>query len=124
MSENGTLSPKQHAAIAALMSAKDQRAAARASGTSERQLYRWLAQPEFVAALQAAEAQAIATAIRRLADLSGTAIDVLRAAMTDPEAAHVVKIRAADIAIGRLMPLKELADLEARLAALERAVKA
>jgi phage terminase small subunit len=119
MASNGTLTNRQRKAIAALMSSRNVAAAAQAAGVGLRTLHRWLDDPAFVAELQAAERQAIDGAIRQLADLSGLAVDTLRSAMNDAGAAHAVKIRAADIALARLIPLKELADLEQRIAALE-----
>lgn len=124
MTENVTLSPRQRRGIVALMSAKDTRAAAKQAKVSERQIYRWLNDPAFVAELKAAESAAIDQAVRRLAELSGAAVDTLDSAMRDSTAPVGSKIRAADIALSQLMRLKELHDLGARIAALEAAAQA
>ena len=54
MNDNVTLSAPQRRAIAALMTAKDTRAAARIASVSERRLYRWLTLPAFVVELKSA----------------------------------------------------------------------
>ena len=119
MTDNVTLSPRQRKAIAAMLTEKDTRAAAKAAKVSERQLYRWLSLPAFVAELKSAESAAIEQAVRRLSALSALAVDTLGAAMSDGESSYGVKIRAADIVLSRLVTLKELHDLETRIAALE-----
>jgi hypothetical protein len=121
MATNGTLSNRQRKAIAALMSARNVATAAKAAGVGVRTLHRWLDDPAFVIELKAAEGAAIEPAVRRLSELSGTAIDMLKAAMLDMEAASGARVRAADIVPSRLLNLKELADLETRVAALEQA---
>ena len=119
MTEKVTLSPRQRRGIMALMSAKDTRAAAVIAKVSERQLYRWLNDPAFVAELKAAEGAAIDQAVRRLSELSGTAIDALSSAMTDGTTATGARVQAANVALSQLLRLRELHDLEQRLAALE-----
>lgn len=116
-----TITPAQRRAIAALLSERDVRSAAKAAGVSERSLWRWLNDRSFISELNAAQAQAIDATIRRLADLSGEAVSTLRAAMKGKSTPIGSKIRAADIVLGRLLALKELGDLEQRIAALEAA---
>ena len=123
MAENGALSPKQKKAIAALMQAKDTRAAALACKVGERTLYRWLQCPAFQAELKRAGQASIDAAIRRLSALTGQACDVLESEMADQETPASVRVRAADIVLSRLLNLKELCDLEARISKLEEEVK-
>ena len=105
------------------MSSRNVAAAAKASGLGVRTLHRWLDDPAFVAELKAVEGAAIDQAVRRLAELSGVAIDTLKAAMLDTELLPGARVRAADIVLSRLLSLKELADLEERITALEQAQK-
>ena len=50
-----------------------------------------------------------------------TAVATLAKAMSDPTVPAASRVRAADAALGRLLQLRELATLEARLTALEEA---
>ena len=118
----GNLTAKQAAAIHALMTARDAKAAAALCGVAYRTVCRWLTQPEFQAALREAQRIALDTTVRRLAELSGAAVDTLRDVMRD-EVTPGVKVRAADVSLSQLMRLSELADLEARITALEAAAQ-
>ena len=119
MATDGTLTNRQRRAIAALMTARNIAAAAQAAGVGLRTLHRWLDDRLFVAELKAAESAAIDQAVRRLADLSGTAISALAAAMTDTHATPGTRVQAANVALSQLLRLRELHDLEQRIAALE-----
>ncbi len=125
LADNGRLgdelTPAHRRAIAALLTERDIRSAAKAAGVGERTLYTWLDDSAFRRELKAAESQAIDQAVRRLSELSGTAIDTLKAAMKNRRAATSARVRAADIVLSRLLNLKELHDLESRIAALEEA---
>jgi hypothetical protein len=121
MATNGTLSNRQRKAIAALMSSRNVATAATTAGVGLRTLHRWLNDPVFVAELKAAQGAAIDQAVRRLSELSGTAIDTLKAAMLDMGSASGARVRAADIVLSRLLNLKELAEIETRVTALEQA---
>ena len=121
MATDGTLTNRQRRAIAALMTSRNIAAAAQAAGVGLRTLHRWLDDPVFQHELKAAEGQAIDAAVRRLAELSGTAIETLRSAMLDDKATTGARVRAADVALSQLLRLKELAELEARVMALENA---
>lgn len=114
------LNLRQRRAIASLMTSPTLAAAARESKVSERQLYRWLDDPTFQMALRSAQDEALSATVRRLATLSAAVVNTLYSAMRDDTAPIGSKIRAADIALTQLMRLKELHDLEERIAALER----
>lgn len=124
MTDNDTqpppLKPVQLRAIAALLSERDIRAAALKAEISERVLHRWLDLPEFKAELQAASRQAIDTAILRLSELSGQAVDTLRDVMTDTATSAGTRVQAANIALARLLDLRELQTLEDRLQRIEK----
>ncbi len=124
MSENRTLpglSPKQRKAVAALLTTGDATAAAQAAGIARDTLYRWMGQPLFLEAVRTAEAQALDDLSRMLVRLGRTAAGTLAKAMSDAATPVATKVRAADATLGRLLQLRELATLEARVAELERA---
>ncbi len=129
MAANGSpagkkLTPRQRRAIAALLSEKDVLAAAKKARVGERTLRRWLDSDEvFQAQLKAAEAAAIDSAIRRLSNLTGQAVSTLRDVMSGKDCSAGARVRAADVALARLLDLRELAQLEARLGAIERALQ-
>ncbi|HEY3311211.1 MAG TPA: hypothetical protein VGK00_06175 [Anaerolineales bacterium] len=124
MADNDTrtpqLKPQQRRAIAALLTERDIRAAAIKAEVSERALYRWLDLPDFKAELQTASRQAIDTAILRLSELTGQAVDTLRDVMTDKATSAGTRVQAANIALARLLDLRELQELEERLQRIEK----
>ena len=117
----GRLPPKQLKAVEALLATGEVAAAAREVGVSRATLHRWLQEPTFLAAVRAAEAKALDELSRLLVRLGRTAAATLAKAMGDPAAPWATRVRAADAALGRLLQLRELATLEARVAELERA---
>ncbi len=116
-----TLTPKQRRAVEALLTVGEVQAAALAAGVSKDSIYRWLRQPLFLEAVRAAEAQALDDLSRILVRLGRTAAGTLAKAMGDPTVPWATKVRSADAVLGRLLQLRELATLEARVAELERA---
>ncbi len=128
MSENRThpqsqqLTPKQRRAVEALLTTGDVAAAAREAGVGKNSLYRWMKQPAFLAAVREAEASALDELSRMLVRLGRTAAGTLAKAMGDSAAPYPTRVRAADAVLGRLLQLRELATLEARVAELERSV--
>jgi hypothetical protein len=122
MAKNG-ISAKQKRAIAALLTTRDARAAAKQANVGERTLYRWLAEDDaFKRALSKAEGRAIDAAARRLISLQGTAIDTLKNVLDDAEASATVRLRAAQAVLDYLLKLRELRNIEQRLTALEEAI--
>lgn len=97
-------------------------AAAAQAKVTTRTIYRWLTDPDFKAALAAAEANVLAVTTRAVMAVMLAAVDTLKAAIDDPEAGHGVKVRAADLLLVHAPRLYELRTLEARLAALEEEV--
>ena len=123
MPEDRTLSeltPKQRRAVAALLSNGDATSACAAAGIARDTLYRWMKQPAFLEAVRAAEADALDELSRSLVNLGRTAADTLATAMEDADVPWATRVRAADATLGRLLQLRELATLEARVAELER----
>src|SRR4051812_1279325 len=117
----GTLSPKHHKAIAALLATGEVKAAAAEAGITRETLHRWLRQPHFLEAVRAAEADALDELSRMLVRLGRSAVATIAKAMSEPTTPAATKVRAADIALNRLLQLRELAQLEARVQALEAA---
>ena len=120
MSEN--LTPRKRKAIETLLTSGDVTQAARAAGVSRETLYRWLKAPDFQAALNDSTRQALESLSRTLVTLGEKAADTLRQALEDSTLAPGARVRAADIVLARILQLRELVDIETRLAKLEREV--
>lgn len=118
------LTPKQTRAIAALLIAKDVASAAKEAGLGERTLHTWLDEPAFRAALKEAEGQAIEAAVRRLSGTSQYAVGVMLSVMADKSVPASVRLRAAQNVLEQMVKLKQFADLEERVVALEAALQA
>jgi len=122
LATNGTpqnLNQKQMRAISALLVSGNREQAARDAGVSKTSIYRWFQEPTFVAALHAAEQDALADVSRQLVSLSRLAADTLAAAMRDPLVSTSNRLRAAEAVLNQLLKLRELIDLESRLTDLE-----
>ncbi len=117
MPENLTV--RQHRAVTALLTTPDVTTAARDAKVSRDTLYRWMADPLFVAALREGEAATLAAVSRSLVRLAERAAATLEGAMTDEATPVSAKIRAADAVLGRLLQVRELVTLEARVRELE-----
>ena len=117
---NTEITPKQRKAVEALLVTGDVSAAAKETGVSRESLYRWLKQPIFLEAVREAEARALDELSRLLVRLGRSAATTLAKAMNDAETPAATRVRAADVVLARLLQLRELATLEARVADLER----
>jgi transposase-like protein len=115
------LTARQRRAVEALLTNGEVSAAAREVGIHRDTLHRWLKQPGFQQAVRQAEAQTLDDLSRLLVQLGRTAVATLAKAMRDPTVPAASRVRAADAALSRLLQLRELATLEARLTALEDA---
>lgn len=124
MTENKSLTTKQRRLIAALLSESKNLDAAKKAGVSEATIYRWLEDPTFQAALRAAEGQAIDVATRQLVTLQDSAIETVKTIMTDTKTPAGVRLRAARTIIDSLLRLRELRNMEERLAQLENIIYA
>jgi len=114
------LSPKQEAAVLALLSARNVEEAAKVVGVTPRTLYRWQKEPSFDAAYQAAKRAAYGQSIARLHHLSGAAVSTIGKVMLDPATPPATKVRAADSVLEHTEKAIQLEGIEARLAELER----
>ena len=118
----GELTPKQRKAVEALLTTGDVTSAAKEVGVHRNSLHRWLQEPAFTQAVRDAEAQAIDELSRMLVRLGRTAVGTLAKAMSDPRAPYPTRVQAADASLARMLQLRELATLEARVTELERSV--
>lgn len=120
MVENDTklLSAQQRRAVEALLTHGTVKAAAEAAGVTRKTMYRWQGTPEFIAAVKEAEAAAIEELSRALTGLGREALQALRDALAPTQRMNH-RLRAAEIALGNLLRVRELVEIEERLARLE-----
>lgn len=118
--EKKFVTPAQRKAIETMLTTGNMVQAADAAGVNRSTIYRWMADDVFVAALRDAEAEAVQGLSRSLAGLGESAAQALRDALA-PNNKITVRLRAAEIVTDRLLKLRELVDIEARLKALEDA---
>lgn len=112
------LTPKQHKAIAALISERTHEDAAEAAGISSATLYRWLKEDAFMDAYREATSQAFEGAIRKLHALTPKALEILEEHLvSDEEPAK--KVRAVFALLDRGFKGKEQFDLLPRLERVE-----
>ena len=123
MAGNGTLSAKQTAAIAALLDPaySSVTAAAAAANVPLRTMHRWFGDEAFVTALRQAEGAALDAATMRLVSVVTPAVHVFVNIMADKSNPPGVRLRAAQMVIDSTVRLRELRNVEMRLAALEAA---
>jgi hypothetical protein len=119
----GKFGRKQEEAIIALLSQPSVEQAARAANIGPRTLVRWLQNPEFKVAYHKARREAFGQATSRLQQASGAAVATLIKIMVDPNAPASTRVRAADSVLDHAAKAIEIEDIEARLAALERAAQ-
>lgn len=114
----------QARALEALLSSSTVREASHLAGVSERQVYRWLALPEFRAKLKAGERERIESAMRCLSSLTGEAVSALASVLAEPEqyGANIKRLAAVSI-IELMLKAREQLDIDERLEALERTVR-
>lgn len=89
---------------------------------NERTVYRWLEREDVTAALKAIQRESTARTVRILRSKSQHAVNALAGIMADGEAAPSARVSAAKAVLDstfRADELERLADIEARLDALE-----
>jgi hypothetical protein len=96
--------------------------AAASAGVAERTIYRYLNDPAFQAELAKAEGRSIDEATRQLLKLQDEAIAVFLQVLSDKKIAAGVRLRAAQSILDYLLKLRELRNIEQRLAALEASI--
>jgi hypothetical protein len=116
-------SRKMEEAIAALLTQRNLEEAARTAGIGTATLIRWQKLPEFQAAYRAARRAAHGQSIARLQQATSAAVSTLLKVMVDPATPASTKVRAADSVLDHSAKAIELEDIDARVAALERAAE-
>jgi len=117
--DNG-ISTKQQKAIAALLSERTARDAAKTAGVGERTLYKWLGEPGFRGALRSAEADILDDVTRRLTAGQRLALDTLEKLIQS--ARHEsTKLTACVSWLNMYLKFRDMKDIEDRLTALEAA---
>jgi hypothetical protein len=113
---------KKEAAIAALLSEKNQAEAARVAGIDLSTLKRWMRMPEFIEQWRRARWEIVEQGYARAQQNSGACISLLLKLMVDPATPASSRIRAALGTFGIAREALDL-DIETRVAALERAAE-
>lgn len=93
------LTIRQERSIPPLLSSTTTRAAAKAAGVSEATIYRWLADPTFNKALEAARARAFDLSLLRLSGMADRAVDVVGEVLDDKRASAGARISAARVVL-------------------------
>jgi len=120
MSEK-VLNPNQTKAIAALISNSTVEAAADEIGITSKTIYRYMQDPAFVEALNAAQDELIQEAKNRLVAGLNVALDTLKTIMETGDQSNK---RLASVAwIDRTLKVTELTELESRISQLEEREK-
>ena len=117
------LTPKQEAAIAALVGSPSIAKAADLCGVNERTIYRWLREPAFARAFREARRQSFGHAISLAQHYSPMALNNLAKIAGDPSAGHAARVSAS---LGILKVAREsieLDELVGRVEALEAAAE-
>jgi uncharacterized protein (DUF2267 family) len=114
---------RKEAAIQALLTARSIEDAARIASVPLRTLRRWLKEPEFAAAYREAQREVYAQQTARMQQMCGAAVTTLGKIMVDPAAPASTRVRAAQAILEGTARAIEHEDVEARLAALERAAE-
>jgi transposase-like protein len=117
----GKFGRKKEEAIAALLTQRNIEEAAKAAGIGANTLLRWLKVPEFQAAYRDARRAAFGQSIARLQQGTSAAAATLLKTMIDANTPASVKVRAAEAIFNHAAKTIEIEDIEARVAALERA---
>lgn len=114
-----SLTPKQEAAVAALLTEPTVARAAEKCGVGERTLYRWLSEEAFAAAYRSARREAFAVAIAASQRFAPAAVATLARVMGDPDTPAANRIAAAAQLLRFARESIELDDLAERIERLE-----
>src|SRR5258706_7998043 len=112
---------KMGAAIAALLSRPSMEDAPRTAGVAEKTLRRWLREPQFNAEYLRARREGVFQAVARQQQATGVAGRTILRLMTDTNVPAAVRLRAAESVFNLALKGIDQEDIEARVAALERA---
>ena len=115
------LTPKQDAAIVALIASATVTKAAEACGVSERAIYNWLDDPSFMSAYRKARRRAFQQALGLVHKYAPIAVNALAKIMVDATAPHASRVTAATSLLKFSRESLDLDDLSQRIEALEQA---
>ena len=111
------LSRKQEQAIAALLTESSVEAAADLAGISHATLKNWLKLPSFVSAYRAARREVVESALGKIQQATGEAVDTLKRNLTSGQPGQ--EIRAAVAILDHAVKAVEVLDLTEQLAGLK-----
>ncbi|HLP84860.1 MAG TPA: hypothetical protein VK157_10975 [Phycisphaerales bacterium] len=123
LAHNG-LTPKQEAAILALMSEATVTRAAETVGVDARSIYRWLEDPTFAAAFRRTRREAFAQAMATTQKYAGLAVHSLAKVMSDANANPQARVAAATALLKFSREALEIDSLVERIEQLEGEVAA
>jgi hypothetical protein len=112
---------KKEAAIVALLSQRSVEEAARSLEIGVNTLLRWMKDPDFDAEFRQAKRSVFGQAIARLQQGTSAAATTMLKIMLDPAVTPSTRLRAADCVFNHSKDAIELEEIEARVAALEKA---
>jgi len=115
--QNTGLSPKQHQAIASLVSTGSISETSVALRISRTSLYSWMGQQAFSEALGALQVKLLDAVQGRCATLIHLSLDKLADALNDADSR--VRVKAADVLLSRMVPLLEHIHFAERLKKIE-----
>jgi phage terminase small subunit len=116
---DATLTRRQEAFLAALLSCPTIAHAARTAGIAEVTAGRWLKDPSFQEAYRTARRHVVQHAVARVQQATSTAVGTLEAIMQDAAAPASARVSAAKAVLETAIKGVEIEDLEARITALE-----
>jgi len=110
-------------AMVNLLEGKSIREAAAASNISERQIYRWLGDPEYKGEIASRQAAIIESVNYALISMANRAVNSLGEVLDHPEqrAANVKRLAACSI-LDQLLHFREYVSFESRIARLESGI--
>jgi DNA-binding MurR/RpiR family transcriptional regulator len=114
------LTPKQEAALLALLDNNTIEAAYKAAGISKATMWRFMQDANFQTRYRAARRQVVETAIAQLQQDCGIAVRVLREVAEDREAPASSRVAAAKTILDQSVAAIELTDIQERLEQVER----
>ncbi len=114
-----TMNSRQRRFVSALFECSTIAEAAARAGVSERSSRNYLRDPEVLAAIREADADALNTLQRNLMRLTQDAIQAFEDAVTGDESGTPLRTRAGDLIVQRLMQVREHVTIEDRLSELE-----
>jgi BMFP domain-containing protein YqiC len=113
------LNARRQKALAALLLYPNRAEAARACGLCAKTLLGYSREPEFSAALEAAQRNALTDAAKQINATLAGAVSTLRAICENPQASEQARVAAARGLLEFALRFAETTNLESRLAALE-----